>query len=609
MSSSNRKAVLHLAVAIVTLLASPALLRAQEPDDAARREALIRNAVAHYETSLTEQDRQPAAPQLPPRDARGTRELRLEEAVELAVQKNLDIQVERLNPEAVSLQLAGLRNTYQPVATSTLATREQYQLPNNQLVGGQRVSAERATYNAGITQSLPWWGGNLSLTFNNFREESTSNNVLFNPQYQSTLVATYSQPLLRGFKIDNTRQQLLVTQINQDIAEESVRGTVAATLANVRSAYWDLVFARSAVDVAQRSLQLAEKLVDDNKARVEIGTLAPIDVVQAEVQAANNRQTLAQAEATEQTAQLALKRFIVSGTEDPLWLQEIVPVDLPSLAPPPVDIEGAVRTALSRRTDLESARKNIDSTDVSIRYFRNQSLPAIDLLTTYGAQGIGGDQYERGSLGAPPVFLRPGGYADALRLLGNRDYPNWNLQFNISYPIGASQADAQHARARVQRQQNVTRLRALEVLVAAEVANAALTVQSNLKRVEAARATRELAQQQLEAEQSKFEVGMSTNFFVVQAQRDLANAENIELRALADYRKSLVTFERAQEAPAGGGGSGAGGSGNANVGTGGTGTGTGGTGTGGTGTGGPGTGGGPGGGGPGGGGSGQGGGQ
>jgi outer membrane protein TolC len=240
----------------------------------------------------------------------------------------------------------------------------------------------------------------------------------------------------------------------------------------------------------------------------------------------------------------------VSGTEDPLWVEEIEPVDLPSLEPPPTDVESAVRTALDKRTDLANARRTIESNDVSIRFFRNQALPSVDVQASYSAQGIGGT---RDGIAA--------GYNAALSMLWGRDYPDWRVSATVSYPIGGSQAEAQHARARVQRQQAVTRLRALEVQVAAEVANAALTVQSNLKRVDAARAARELAQQQLEAEQSKFEVGMSTNFFVVQAQRDLADAENVELRALADYRKSLVTFERAQEAPANGAGGGGGGGG------------------------------------------------
>jgi outer membrane protein len=248
----------------------------------------------------------------------------------------------------------------------------------------------------------------------------------------------------------------------------------------------------------------------------------------------------------------------VSGTDDPLWRQELRPIDLPSLEPAPTDIEGAVRRALERRTDLVNARRNIESTDVTLKYYGNQRLPALDVIASYGAQGIGGTQFIRSGTGITSVVTGsiPGGYTDALSLLGKRDFPTWNVQLNLSYNIFGSQADAQYARSRVQRNQAQNRLRALELQIATEVTNAALTVQSNLKRVEAAIAARELAEKRLEAEQSKFEVGMSTNFFVVQAQRDLRDAQNAELRALADYRKSLVNFERSQESPGGGGGGG-----------------------------------------------------
>jgi outer membrane protein TolC len=232
-------------------------------------------------------------------------------------------------------------------------------------------------------------------------------------------------------------------------------------------------------------------------------------------------------------------------------------VDLPNLSPPPSDIEGAIRRALSERTDILNARRGLDTSDINIRYFRNLSLPAVDFTASYGAQGLGGPELIRSGSGIDSQLtgdIRPGSYWDALGLLRQRDYPNWNFSVNMSYPLFGNQAEAQHARARLQRNQSLTRIRALEVQVAAEVTNAALTVQSNLKRVEAATAARELALKRLEAEQSKFDVGMTTNFFVVQAQRDLRDAQNTELRALADYRKSLVNYERAQQAPAGGGG-------------------------------------------------------
>jgi len=205
-----------------------------------------------------------------------------------------------------------------------------------------------------------------------------------------------------------------------------------------------------------------------------------------------------------------------------------------------------------------NARRNLSSSDITIRFYKDQTLPALDVTASYGAQGIGGTQFIRTGSGLNSQITGsiPGGYTDALRLLTNRDFPTWNVQANLTYNIGSSTADAQLARSRLQKNQALARLRALELQVATEVTNAALSVQSNLKRVEAAVAARELAEKRLEAEQSKFEVGMTTNFFVVQAQRDLRDAQNSELRALADYRKSLVTFERVQEAPGGGGGGG-----------------------------------------------------
>ncbi|MEW6319852.1 MAG: TolC family protein [Acidobacteriota bacterium] len=546
--------------AAAAALCWPAFATAQPAPTPTHQDALVRDALARYREGLAALESRTGLAQTAIRPARGTRELRLEEAVELALAQNLDIAVERLNPQAVDLQIAGLEHTYRPLATTTIGQRDQVLLPTNQLNGGQRVNNATTTYNFGISQPVPLYGGNFSLTWNNSKLDTSNLFANFNPSFQTSLTAAYTQPLLRGLRIDNTRQQLLVTRINRDIAEENVRATVAATLANVRNAYWDLVFARSAVEVAERALQLAEKLVEDNRARVEVGTLAPLDIVQSEAEVASRRQILAQAEATLQTAELALKRFLVTGTEDPLWSLEIVPVDLPSLEAPPSDVEGAVRAGLSRRTDLVNARRNLDSADVSIRFFRNQALPALDLTASYGAQGLGGTQFIRQSSGLGSVVTGtiPGGYRDALALLGARDFPVWNVQLNLSYPIGGSQAEAQLARARVQRNQSIARLRVLELQVATEITNAALAVQSNFRRVEAARAARELAARRLEAEQSRFEVGLSTNFFVVQAQRDLRDAENTELRALADYRKSLVTFERAQEAPAGGGGGGGG---------------------------------------------------
>lgn len=551
------KRAISFVIAITLSLGGPAFAQKSGALDAARADAVVRDAMKSYREGLNEiRDIAPTVGQ-PGTSPTNLRELRLEEAVNLALEKNLDIQVAKLEPQSVDFLVAGFRNQFMPVFASTVGQRDLFQLPTRTINGGTRVNQATTTYNASISQEVKWFGGSYSVAWSNQRVASSDALATRNPLYTTGLSASYVQPILRGFKLDNVRQQLAINLINRDISEESARATVFQTLANVRNAYWDLVFAQSAVEVAQRATELADKLVEDNQARVEVGTLAPLDIVQAQAEAATRRQNLAAAEAAAQTAEIALKRYMVSGTDDPLWRQEIRPVDLPSIAPPPTDVEGAVRRALSERTDVINLRRGLDTSDINIRYFKDLTMPALDLTASYGAQGLGGPELVRAGSGIDSQTtgqIIPGNYADALSILRNLDYPNWNVAVTLTYPLFASQATAQHARARLQRNQSVTRIRALEVQVAAEVTNAALTVQSNLKRVEAATVAREFAQKRLEAEQSKFEVGMTTNFFVVQAQRDLRDAQNTELRALADYRKSLVNYERAQQAPAGGGG-------------------------------------------------------
>ena len=475
--------------------------------------------------------------------------LTVDEAVQRALERNLDIQVERLNPQALDFTLAGLRSLYHPTLTTTIGQRSQVNPPTSQLNGGQRVTNDTLTYNAGVQQLLPWGGGSASVSWTNSRLDTSNIFANFNPSYTSSATAIVTQPLLRGFRIDSTRQQLRITQLNRAISDAQLRGTLVNTLTDVRNAYWDFLFAGQAVGVAQRSLDLAQKLVEDNQARVEAGAMAPIDVVEAEAEAASRRQALAQAEAAAQILELSLKRLIVDSTQDPLWQAAIVPVDRPVFRPEPIDVQAAIRTALDRRTDMTAAQRRLEGADVTLRFLHDQTLPALDAVATYGLQGLGGTQFIRqgSGLGSVIVGTVPGGYGDALSAIGRRSFPTWNVALNLTYPLFGSSADAEHARARVERQQTLAQLKALELQVATEVTTAATQVQSNLRQVEAATAARSLAERRLEAEQSKFDVGLSTNFFVVQAQRDLQDAQNRELRALLDYQKSLVEFERVQE--------------------------------------------------------------
>jgi len=533
-------------------IAAPAL--AQSAADKLRLDEIARKAGQEFASAKAAGIDDQTRPTNPVPQGGQVVELTLDDAVERALDRNLELTVERMNPTTFDLSLARIKAVYRPTLTSTLGQQSRINPPTSTLNGGSVVDNDTTTYNMGVAQAVPWGGGSFNFQFNNNKQVSSNTFNNYNPAFNSNFALNYTQPILRGLTTDGNRQQIQVTAISRDISELQLRGIVATTVASVRNAYWELLYATQAVDVARGSLDLAERLVQDNRARVEVGTMAPLDVVQADAEAATRRGAVTTAEANLRTAELTLKRLIVNGTDDPLWRTQVTPVDRATFRNESVDVETAVRKALAERSDIDVARKTVESNDITLKYSHNLTLPALDASLQYGAVGLGGVQYQRTGSGVTSVITGtvPGGIGDAFRTLTGNNYPNWNVALNFSYPLGQSATEANYARARIQRNQAAAQLRALELSIAAEVTNAGLQVESNLKRYEAATAARELSETRLSAEQSRFEVGLSTNFFVVQAQRDLATQQITELRALLDYRKSLVDFERVQQSPAAG---------------------------------------------------------
>ena len=541
-------------IAALTFSSTPAFAQQRVSD--AHVQELIREAAklaANGQTSTpttAQQGGQTTAP------AAGLKvSLTIEDAVKLALDKNLDIVVQRLNPEINDLSIATARAAFFPSLTSTVLTQGTTTPSTNSIAGGAAaapVTQDASNWNGGLALNLRWGGGNYNLTLNNTRSTSTSTVNLYNPSYQPLWSAQFTQPLLRNFRTDNNRQQLQVTKLNRDISDVQLKATITNTVSNVRNAYWDYVFAVQSVDVAKQSLDLANKQVEDNQTRVQVGTMAPIDVVQAQAQAASALQNLVVAQASMRTGELALKRLIVSGTEDPNWNANLDPVDRPEFRPEEIDLDAAIRRALSQRTDLLTAQKDVQINDVTLKYLNDQTRPQADVVANYGLGGIGGTQLQRANSGIgggpnPITGSIPGGYTDSLSSLFGANYPRWTVQLNFSYPLGLSAQSANVARARVQLNQVQAQLKQLELQVATDLTNQAITIRSNAERVQAAQAARELAQRQLDAENSKFAVGMSTNYFVITAQNQLSTAQNNELQAILNYRKSLVDFDRLQQ--------------------------------------------------------------
>lgn len=479
-------------------------------------------------------------------------DITIEDAVARGTDKNIDIAVARITPRLTDFTLAGLEASYRLNLTSAASNNRTTDLPRVTTQGiSSPTTSVRESWSSGIAQNLWKGGGNYAVNWTNSRFNSPSSVNIRNPQFQSGLTANLVQPLWRGFKIDATRAALKTNRLSQQNDEITLNATTATTQANVRNAYWDLVYAIQAVEAAQNSFDLANRLIQDNQSRVEIGTLAPIDVVSAQAEAASRRNTLVQTQATVRTSELALKRLIVSGTDDPLWTSSLNPVDRPSTTPEPINLEAAVARALSQRTDLQQSKNNLKISDINLQNQVDATKPQLNLTANYGLNGLGGPFLQRtGAVdpltGGAVTTIIPSGYLDSLRNITGFDAPTWTAGVTFAYPLGKSAQEATVARSKLSLQQTEVNLKALELQIATDVTNAALTVQSSLESVQATIAARELAQKRLEAAQSKLDVGMATNYEVVQAQRDFADARNNELRAVLNYRKALVNFDTVQ---------------------------------------------------------------
>jgi outer membrane protein len=484
------------------------------------------------------------------------RRLSVDDAVRLAVEQNLGIRIERLNPQIQDVTIAQTRATWAPTLTSNLANTSTDSAATSVFAGGQnKVTDSRFETSFGVRQVLPT-GGDYTLNWNSTRSTSSNFFNTFDPQLRSNVAFDFTQPLLRNFKIDNVRQQLALNQKIREVTDVTLQATITQTIRNVKNAYWDLAFAINNLNAQRQSLDLAKRLLADNEKRVQIGTMAPIDIVEAQSEVARNDETVIVAEAAIKAAEDRLRALIFDPSSADFWTITIEPSDAAPFQALAVDVQAAVQRAIENRTDLKQARNNLEQNDIGIQYLRNQILPEVNANVTYGVTGIGGTRYQPVSLSAISGGGVPTRIVDSQRSYGavlsdifTNAFPTWTFGVQIGYPIGTSTQEANLARARLQNSQAQTELQNLELQVTTQVRDAARNVQTNQKRVDSTRAARELAERRLEAAEKKFAAGIETSFFVFQAQRDLAQARTNEVRAISDYNKSLVDFEAVQEVP------------------------------------------------------------
>lgn len=473
--------------------------------------------------------------------------LSLEDCVLKAMRNNLGVSIAVMTPELSDIAVSFANEKFMPNLSFSFSKRDTSSPSYSFLDAREQVSTLTDNYSAQLSQLIPT-GASFSVTLDGYKTDTNRSFQTINPRYGSTLTFDFTQPLLRNFGFRMSRREIIIAQNNLDISLQDLKTNLQNTVYSVEEAYWNLVYSIELLKVRQQSLDLARDLLEKNKRAVEIGTMAPIEVLNAQATVATREADILDAEAQVLNNEDILKTIInleaeMKGADS----VRIVPSEKPVYEKREVNLEEAIATALMNRPDLEATRIDIKNREFNLSYAKNQLLPDLSLRASYWSPGITGDQIlylNNNAFTGIIVGTIPGSASDALKDAFNFKYKNWSLGLTLTLPLNSLLSRASYAQARVNLEQSALRLKNQEQQAFLEIKTAVRAVQTNYQRVEAYRVARELAEKQLEAEEEKLRVGMTTNYFVLQYQRDLATAQSQELRAIVDYNLSLARLNR-----------------------------------------------------------------
>jgi len=465
--------------------------------------------------------------------------------VQMLLENNRDVTVNRLVPLSSLYTMRALFKTFEPNFHITGSVDRTKSPSRSQLTGATALNQLTQNYAAGIDQSLEL-GTTYTVDFNLNRTSSNSLFNLVNPSWAGGLTYSMTQPFLRNLGRDTNTHQIRIAQNNEKISEVQFETQLITLLVQGVNAYWDLVFDRENVKVKQRSLDLAMKTEEDNEIQVQIGTLAPIEVVQSESEVATRHDDLVTAQYNTKLTEDQLKKLITTQLDPGLLLARLNPSD-PLPEPRDTDVpsvEEALRIALESRPEMRQADYAIRNSTIDAQFTKNQLLPVLNVNVQYRQSGLGGTRTISQGIGNQIVQVVPGGVGSVFSQLFGFDYPGYTVGLTLQIPILNRGAQADYSRAVTDLRTSNKRKEAIAQQIALDVRNAYTQIDLNRARIETTRVAHQLAIRKLDAEQRKFELGTSTLRFVLEEQRNLAQAETDEIQALVNYAKALVEYQR-----------------------------------------------------------------
>ncbi|MEO6655857.1 MAG: TolC family protein [Pyrinomonadaceae bacterium] len=476
--------------------------------------------------------------------------LTLEQAIEMALRNNNDIDASRNDSRISDFSLRGARGVYDPLLVSE-NYYESLTTPTASAIGGAvngAVTQKRLFGSYGVSGFSPYAGGNYSALFNSSRTTTSNTNSFLNPQFPTSLALAFTQPLLRNRSFDNNRRTIEIAKKNINISDAQLRLQAITVVSAVEQAYWDLAFALRNQQVQTETLRQAKDQLESNKRLVDKGVLAPIELVAANAQISTFEQAVYLAQESVTRTENTLKTFVLPDRTAPEWRRPLTPVTPTGLTVPQIGLEVAVAEALKNRPEIAQLATTAEINSIDQRFFRNQTKPQIDLVSTYTAQGLAGSPTAAainpatGQSRVPPNLV--GGYFSSLGNLAALDYPSYRLGVNISLPWGNRIAKANLGRSLVEADRIANNRAQTEQVIEAEVRNALQTLRSAESRLTSATDARAAAEELYASEQRQFRGGTSTFYLVLQRQTDLATARGRELQARTDLNKSISEFQR-----------------------------------------------------------------